>query len=519
MLILLGCGGIRVWIITHSSMIARDGVTYLELARDFRADPIGVVRTSHYHPGYPAAVALAYGLLPDAWAADDRGAWERAGQIVALVAALVSLAAVAILATMAFDVRIALVTVLLFGCGAKWTELGANVLSDTLAIAFQLWGVVAALVTLHHLRAGRRRALAGAAAVGLCAGAGYWVRGEAALVAPAAAVLWLLYAAGRHVRWRRAIIASLLTTLMALLCAMPYMIAIGGITRKHVLGRNVPAIRAATTPALPALPTRPDRPPVPLALAGQISEAAHPVVATLGALWALAWGLDKLRRRAPAPWIPRPTSRTAIVATIVVAASMPVLAMHYRNTGILSHRYVMFIAALLAPLGGAGLMVLAHLLTRAIGPLRRRPWGQAAVTIGLLVGTGAGIAAHAMRPLHGNSVSHRSAGEFLRRTAGPEAMVVSDSPWVRHYAGPPTRPLPTRRLSEPLLRQRLSAIAAASAYLALTDEGRRRDPAIASLLAGPPFALIKWTDPSGSPDEALTLYRVDLSALVSPAAE
>ncbi|NLF31861.1 MAG: hypothetical protein GX591_13360 [Planctomycetes bacterium] len=520
-LILLLCAAIRLWIISHSSMIARDGVTYLELAQDFRRDPVELIRTSHYHPGYPAAVALAYGLMGGEGGDNDRAAWERAGQAVALAAAMAGLAAVAILASMAFDLRIALFTVLLFGCGSKWAELGSNVLSDTLAIAFQLWAVVAALAALGALRLGRRRALAAAAAVGLCAGAGYWVRGEAALVAPAAAVLWLLYAAGRQVRWRRAIVASALTILVALLGAMPYMIAIGGITRKHVLGTEVPQLRAATAPALPPAAERDDPPPALLALAGRISEAAHPAVAALGALWAVAWGLDRLRRRPPAPWIPRPARPAAIIAAIVVAASMPVLAVHYRNTGILSSRYVMFIAALLAPLGGAGLVVLVRLPAAVAAPLRRSRRAATALTAVLLVGTAGGMAAHAMRPLHADSTSHRLAGEHLARLRlriDPQAVIVSDSPWVRHYAGPPAQPLPARRLSAALLRDRLGGIEAPCAYLALTAEARRRDRATAALLTGPAFGLIEWTDPSPSPDEALTLYRVDLSALVPSAA-
>ncbi len=513
------CGALRIWIIAHSEMIARDGVIYLAMARDLREDPAETIRTSLYHPGYPVAVAVTHTLLPRAWAGDNRVGWERAGQTVSVAAAMMSLVAVAILATMVFNPRVALFTVLLFGSGTKWTHLGANVLSDTLAIAFQLWGVVAALVALRLLRRRRRTALAAAAAVGLCAGLGYWTRGEAALVAPAAAALWLLYAAGRRVRWRRAIVASALAALMALLCAMPYMAAIGGITRKHILGTKIPAIRATNAPTLPPPPNPPERPPVLLALAGQIAEAAHPVVATLGALWAVVWGLDKFRRRPEAPWIPRPLPEGAIITAIIVAASVPVLAVHYHTTGFLVYRYVMFIAALLAPLGGAGVIILGHLATTAIPPLRRRQRAEAIVTAVLLVVTTAAVAAHAMRPLHASNVFYRRAGEFLRRRYGPEAVIISDNTWVCYYAGPPHRSLRTRRLAASRLVERLVRIDASEAYLALTEDGQRRDPATAPLLEGEAFALIPWTDPSGTLDEALRLYRVDLTALKPPAAD
>ena len=62
-LALVVCAGIRVWLIQHSVMIARDGVAYIQIARDWQRDPMGVLKHCPLHVGYPVAICGVHHLL------------------------------------------------------------------------------------------------------------------------------------------------------------------------------------------------------------------------------------------------------------------------------------------------------------------------------------------------------------------------------------------------------------------------------------------------------------------------
>ena len=139
LVVLLICSAVRIWLIDHLEIIARDGVVYVNFARDMMADPIGSIRSYDIHPLYPAAMVGVYKILSLASISRDVAGWVLSGQIVAFAGALAAIVAIWLFAKLAFNRQIAWISVLLFGLGRKWAVLGADVLTDSSALAFEMW--------------------------------------------------------------------------------------------------------------------------------------------------------------------------------------------------------------------------------------------------------------------------------------------------------------------------------------------------------------------------------------------
>ncbi len=376
--ILALCAGVRLWLIHRSGSVAPDGATYLVMARQWDSDPVAVAKNYDYPPGYPAAVAGVHRLAMSAGMADGRESWEWAGRAVSLVSSLSAMVAIYVLAGLTFDWPIAALTILLFGIGRKWSCLGADALSDCLAISLQLWAMVGVLAVLPMLRRGVRWAPALAAGVGALAGLGYLARPESLWVVPIAGIVWL----GRYVI-RRENLGLTMASIVAMAAlagavAAPYMMTIGGLSNKKSVGNMISL--AAPAPAPPAAPSDGEDTgdihvhPTALKILEQFLAAIQPVIggfffAGLVGLALCLWGPG----RALGPPMPTPTNagKALFVATAVVV--LPTVALLHQTSGYLSHRHVMFMAAVLSPLAAGGILWVAGVASRVGGLRRVRP--------------------------------------------------------------------------------------------------------------------------------------------------
>jgi len=199
-------GGLR------ASVISRDGIAYLETARQFAAgDPAAFQR--HTAPGFPLLIA-ALGRLT--------GVSEAQALALAAPCGALSVIGVALLAQRLAGRRAALLAAWLAAFLPLLVELGGEVLSEPLFLATLPW-------TLWALaRLGGPRSARGGAAWGLLAGAlgglGYLARPEGVLVLVAGGGLLLWPRPG--VPWRRRAADLAWLSWPALLIVVGFMVAI-----------------------------------------------------------------------------------------------------------------------------------------------------------------------------------------------------------------------------------------------------------------------------------------------------
>jgi len=522
---ILICAAVRLYLIDQA-VIAADGTIYLEMARKWTTNPMEVVKGYDYPPGYPVATVGVHRFLVALGLTDRRELWEYSGRIVSLVSNLAALVAIWIFAGSVLDWRIATIAVLLFGVGKKWAHLGANVLSDSLAICFQLWAVVLLLKCLSLLRRKSRWALLAAGCVGILAGLGYLARPESLWVALVAATVWL----GRSVI-RRANVSLTLASI-AVMCAAvlavagPYMRSIGGLSNKGSVNKILKQTQDGRVPAAAvATATASLTPSTCIGLVdiwtgstlqkmgGQFSEAMHPILGILCFVWVAGLAV-KLLLRGKTVDLPLPIPNNAGKAIMVAAAAiiLPILAMLHLESGYLSHRHISFLAALLSPLAVAGIMFLAGMLTLAFksrgAPANRALWVTPVIVGAVFVG----LSYHTLHCPHRDKAHIRQAGLYISGMAGSEDVLLTDDARMGYYAGITYRLFDPKSVTATKFREMLEKEEPAATLVAFSEkellQATGHDPALAGLFQGSRSAKLGEFLKTGANDDKIVVYRV-----------
>jgi len=421
------CLALRLWLIVQGTVIAEDGTLYVELAREWSRDPGAALRESPVHPGYPATVAAVHRILTRLSISEGVGRWDLAGQSVSLAASLAAMVALWLFARLSYGGRIAWVAGLLFGVGRKWSALGADVLTDASALCFELWSVVFAILAGRRLRRNRRMSLMLAGAAGACAGIGYLFRPEAAFVFVPALCLWLWYGLRKRASWSTILGGIGVALAVQLACMVPYMLVCGGFTGKWSLDELALRDHGANAPVALAMVWAPLE--LSRVLVSKLFEAIHPVLGFGALIYLMMWlGRQRLRRmlREGIRWVP--SAETVVVTAGWALTVLPMVI--FRGTRLsLSHRYLLLLAAMLAPTGAAGLVVMAE-----AGAAAFRQRRKANLWAGLLVAILAvGMTVHALRPPHAGKAYYRQAGDFMTGTSKPDEFVLTNERRIRHY--------------------------------------------------------------------------------------
>lgn len=457
--------------------LSRDGVGFCWFARDLGERGVAVIRDGDYdqHPLFPLLILAVQRVLASVGAPDAPLTWQRSGQLVALLggmAVVVLCGVVAVrlaraLGARADGDRIGLWALLLAGVLPLGVGLSADVMSDTVHLAFYLAGV-ALLIRLQSARA--------ALAVGLFGGLAFLTRPEGAVVAlaggAALAVQWLR--GGAPLRASAARTAALLAGF--LICAAPYWAALGKLSPKLekevvtefvVRGGPEERPRADGQPALVSDQARLLR--QRYAWYEALGQAAYQtlrggrVVIPLLGLVALA---PLLRRGLSAPLC----GINACLATHFVLTAA--LALRH---GYLDPRHTLVVVALLG-------VFAALVLVEWLNGIARRRWA-ALLRLGLALGCLSPLAIYALRVPNAHDGPLRSAGERLGALPGHVASRVlvggSNEKRIAFYADcvfqpwAENEPTPERRL-EALRHQVLDAAGASRpAYFAIVT---RADP-------------------------------------------
>ena len=430
-------GGVRIWLISHSEVISQDGTYFLQMAREWSADPKGAMNNYLVHPGYPAAVAGAMWLMTGDLDSTDLDQWSRAAQAVSLAGGILTVAAVWAFAWLLLgDWVLAFLGAMLFGLGRKFAVLGADAMSDSLMLCFgmlSLSGAVAASVCLGR---GRRAAAGWAAATGVLGALAYLVRPAGLVVLPAAILLWLIVGLWRR-RWATTLCSLAACVMAAGVCMLPYMLTIGGLTAKWKMTEfgvngSVPGQAADPSAAFELL--YPVESPVVVRVVGRFFEAQQPILASLTCVYILLWvlwrlGRSELLRRAVCPL--RRSGVLLIAAGWVLIT--PLIVLRYLTTGAMSHRYLMLLAAMMAGFPAAALAGLTRLGGSVLE--RNRPSRLARFLLpAAAVVISAILLVHTLRPIHEKQVYAKKAGLWLAERLRPGDALLTDQLYVMYYS-------------------------------------------------------------------------------------
>ena len=431
--VLLVCVGLRAWVAARSPVVPIDATLYLKAARQLQQEGASAIRRTPLHPGYPAAVAGVEAVLRAGGAPEGPRTWDAAGQIVAMLFAAGATAAAWWLASQVFDARVATLGIGLFTVTREWTTVGADALSDTMAIAFQMLCLALALKAEGLLRRRPRAACGLLAAAGLAAGAGYLARVEAILALATVLVLLAAAVLRKRAKWHTALLGGLASVAVAAAAVAPYIAQVGMVTPKHEISDYLRPLHAHA--AGPALPLASIQQTTPYITADEFIGALHVSVAILVGLWVMTWaGVRVLRLRLPRAVRVFPSVSGGTLILTVLGLYLAAMMLRHLRWGTIGSRYFMLPSLLLASLAGAAVVILsrwwrlgAERLGRPGPRLRHACWLlYAALAIGLLL--------HASRPLHVQAVCYRRAGEYVRSISEPGDRIVVDRRRVVHYA-------------------------------------------------------------------------------------
>jgi hypothetical protein len=242
-LVLFAAVAIRTWLVTHTEVMARDGVGLVHYARQLETEPWqDVLRNNAHPPLYPLAILLVSLVLKPFWTAGLTSLMQLSAQLASGIAGILLLLPVYALGRRLFSTRVTFWSTLFVAC----LPAAARIMSDALTESVFLFFV--ALTLWLACRALDQRRLPWWLAVGASGGLAYLARPEGAIALIAVGlvvVVWQLWR--RDQSWIG--LARQMSSLGAgaVLAMAPYMLIIGGITNKAT-GIDVLHASACSTP-------------------------------------------------------------------------------------------------------------------------------------------------------------------------------------------------------------------------------------------------------------------------------
>ncbi len=431
--------GVRIVQAIRAETLTPDGIIYVEMAQRWGDDSATVIEKYDYHVAYPVALSHTHSLMNALGLADAPDAWDRAGQVISILAAVGAMVGVWCWCRLLVGPRAAILSMVLFGLGKKWVMIGSDVQSDAMSACFQIWGIVATYQMLTHLARRRKQALLWAVMGGVLIGLGYLVRPESLLILAAALPLGLLVWWRRHPKAWLAVSSLVTITAMAILTSLPYMLAIGGLTKKKNLGEMIRQL-FADAPAPPAILATTALTPLwqlMCAIACFISktvEAIHPVPAGLALAWLIGWGLF---RRKSFWTYPTPTRLGGAFIVLLSAGLFVITSLLLKGQEPVSHRHTLIAVLALTPLIGAGVFAFTGLLHRGVAAAKLPTLSPQATFWVFAIALPVLMAAHSLaEPPHVGKGAYRLAGHDVARQcldSPPTGPIIADEAWIGHY--------------------------------------------------------------------------------------
>ena len=454
MSLLILAGGLRLWLLLHTEVPARDTIGYIRYALAFEIDPwTKVLRDNHQHPGYPLTI-LAVSLPARSFLSlPETEMMVVSSQIASGLAAVLLVIPMYFLGKLLFHRAAGFGAALCF----QFLPVPAHILSDGLSEALFLllmasglaWGVLAI----------QKNKPWQFALCGIFSGLAYLTRPEGILLS----VAMLVVLAGMQLAKERRSLRQLMNCagslmLWTILVGSPYVYATKSFSNKPSLQQMMGAELSAQKSAA-AVPTQ--NAPVPLArgtdwvsggpllactfaitlnlrdsvserlykslwgMAGELAKCFH-YVAVAPILLGL-WWFRRQHRVAPGMWV-------VFVLCALFAMAVWRLAV---QVGYFSDRHLLLLAMCGCYAGAAALWELASLATSS-SLFARMPKGEIRTTFFAVILLGVCLSpglSKTFETLHANRAGYHAAGIWLAEHAVPSDHIEDDHCWAHYYAG------------------------------------------------------------------------------------
>ena len=198
---------------------------------------------------------------------------------------------------------------------------------------------------------------------------------------------------------------------------------------------------------------------------------------------------------------PRKPAVVLLVGSLIIMATATIT--NYLRSGYLSHRYLLINAAMLAPFGAGGIMVVAHWIC-VLGHKLRLPVWPRATTVVLVVLFAIGLLFHTLKPLHEGKAYIKQAGLFVAQQAGEDDFLITDRTLVLHYAQIDGEVLSVGRGT---FLARVNQPGVGSLFIAVSDRGLAEY--LSDQLALAPAGRYARHDRPDSDGDAIVIFRLE----------
>jgi 4-amino-4-deoxy-L-arabinose transferase-like glycosyltransferase len=230
---------IGIYLIVTTGIIAKDGVTFIEYAKNLEVAPVKTMLAESQHPGYPFLILATHKITSFFYANNSVFSWIYCAQSATLLSRLFTIVILYFTGKKLFGSKLSFWSLLIFVILPKPAKYGSDVLSDWPSLCF----LAAGLLLMLGGASDKRFWLFGFA--GLASGIGYLIRPECVqLIVPGS--LWL----GLQILWHkrimsrsRALCAVCLLIVGFLATAGPYMKLKGSLFPKKDFGLFTQEVR------------------------------------------------------------------------------------------------------------------------------------------------------------------------------------------------------------------------------------------------------------------------------------
>ena len=220
---------IGVYLIVTTVVIAKDGVTFIEYARQLDAGNDAIIKDHYQHPGYPFLIFAVHKIFAIFSQSDSNLAWAYCAQSVSLLFRLLAVVVIYYIGSRIVGPNKSFWSVLVLICLPSLAEYGSDALSDWPHLFFLALGL---LLLIRFSNIWWQFGF-----IGLVAGLGYLIRPECAqLVIFACAWLGIRFFMSEPVGTRLKVVASFAVLCIGFgLIATPYMLSKGALLPKKKL--------------------------------------------------------------------------------------------------------------------------------------------------------------------------------------------------------------------------------------------------------------------------------------------
>ena len=223
---------IGIYLIATTAIIAKDGVTFIEFARQLETSPVKAMIAQDQHPGYPWLILISHKVMDSLHENTSILSWIYCAQSITLIFRLLAITVLYLIAQHLFGTRLSFWCVLILILLPKPAEYGSDALSDWPHLFFMVTGVLLLLKGATN----ERWWLFGF--VGLAAGIGYLIRPECVqLVMVGGLWMGLQLLWPKHTIGKRKVLSGLAILFVGFLAiAGPYMNLKGALFPKKNVG-------------------------------------------------------------------------------------------------------------------------------------------------------------------------------------------------------------------------------------------------------------------------------------------